>query len=155
MFSGRKVATPPINFITEVTIARNVSLGPMVTYFQFRRSEFEAVNATRWVDPELRYHETMIGLKFEYHINSAVEKLIRKRIPQHIVDVYTTGWGGYSFVKSASQLPDDDLISYNEKFRGGLGIGARSLVLKWMGFSLESGYSSYGYVSFGLFFVAR
>ncbi len=155
MFSKRKVATPPVNVIAEVTAAKNLTLGPMFTYFQFKRSEFEATNATRWVNPELRYHEFMIGLKAEYHINSVIEKIINKKIPQHIVDTYAAGWGGYSFVKVNSPDAEEEQVSNNEKFRGGLAIGARSLVLKWMGFSLEGGYSSYGYCSFGLFFVAR
>lgn len=155
MFSGRKVATPPLNFTAAVTIAKNLSVGPILTYFQFRRSEFESVNSTRWVNPEIRYHEMMIGLKAEYHINSLFEKIIRWKIPRHFIDTYAAGWGGYSFVKCASYLAEEELITDNEKFRGGIGLGARSLVLKWLGFSLEGGYSSYGYCSFGLFFVVR
>ncbi len=154
MFSGRKTATPPLNFIPQVTIVKNVSAGPMFTYFQFRESEFEAVNSTRWVNPEIRYHEMMIGLKAEYHINWLIEKIIRRPIPR-FVDVYAAGWTGYSFVKPNSEKADEELVAANEKIRGGVGLGTRSLVLKWMGFSLEGGYSSYGYCSFGLFFVAR
>jgi len=155
MFSARKTATPPLNFIAQVTIVKNVSAGPMFTYFQFRESEFEAVNSTRWVNPEIRYHKMMVGLKAEYHINALIERIIRRPIPQHFVDVYTGGWIGYSFVKPNSVKAEEELVATNEKIRGGVSLGARSLVLKWMGFSLEGGYSSYGYCSFGLFFVAR
>lgn len=155
MFSGRKVATPPVNFVAEVTAARNFSLGPMFTYFQFKRSEFEAINATRWVNPEIRYHEMMIGLRAEYHITSLVAKIINKKIPEHVIDIYTSGWMGYSFVKTGYAKADQELVSDNTTLRGGCGLGARSLVLKFMGLSLEGGYSSYGYASFGLFFLVR
>lgn len=155
MFAQRKVATPPINFIAEVTAVKNFTAGPMLTYFQFRHSESEAINSTRWINPEIRYHEIMVGTKAEYHINHLLQRLIRRTIPGHIIDTYTAGWAGYSFVKAASALPEKELISRNEKFRGGLAVGARSLVLQWLGFSVEGGYSSYGYASFGLFFVVR
>jgi len=154
MFAPRKLATPPMNFIAEVTTARNFTLGPMFTYFQFRRSEYEAINATRWVNPEIRYHEMMIGMKAEYHINAVIEKIIGRKIPQQFIDTYAAGWGGYSFVK-ANNKAEQELVTSNSKLRGGLALGARSLVLKWLGFSVEGGYSSYGYASFGLFFVVR
>jgi len=155
MFSGRKVATPPLNFVASVTAAKNFTLGPVFTYFQFKQSEYEAVNATRWVNPEVRYHEMMIGLRTEYHITTLLEKMINKRIPKHILDIYASGWMGYSFVKSGHAKAKEELITENTTLRGGCGLGARSLVLKFMGFSLEGGYSSYGYCSFGLFFVVR
>lgn len=155
MFSGRKVATPPVNLHFAVTPFKNVTFGPMVTYFQFKQAEFEAVNATRWINPEISYHEMMAGGRAEYHVNDLLQKMMRRRIPQHIVDVYVAGWAGYSFVWVNHEKADEDLVTGNEKFRGGFSFGARSLVLKWLGFSLEGGYSSYGYCSFGLFFVPR
>ncbi|HXH18111.1 MAG TPA: hypothetical protein VNJ07_03420 [Chitinophagales bacterium] len=155
MFSGRKVATPPFNLIAEITAAKNFTVGPMFTYFQFRRSEFEAINATRWVNPEIRYHELMAGVKAEYHLNAVIEKIIQRKIPHHFIDTYTAGWMGYSFVKTNAANADEALIAENKGIRGGIGIGARSLVLPWLGFSLEGGCSSYGYCSFGLFFMAR
>ena len=155
MFSGRKVATPPVNLNIAVTPFKNVTLGPVVTYFQFKQSEFEAINATRWINPEISYHEMMAGFRAEYHLNDLLQTMMRRRIPQHIIDVYAAGWGGYSFVWVNHSNAEQDLVTANEKFRGGASIGARSLVLKWLGFSLEGGYSSYGYCSFGLFFVAH
>jgi len=155
MFSGRKVATLPVNLHFAVTPFKNVTLGPMVTYFQFKHSEFEAINATRWINPDIRYHEMMAGFRAEYHLNDLLQTMMRRRIPQHIVDVYVAGWGGYSFVWVNHEKAEQDLVTSNEKFRGGFSFGARSLVLKWLGFSLEGGYSSYGYCSFGIFFIAH
>lgn len=155
MFSGRKVATPPLNFSPQVTAARNFTLGPVITYFQFKNASFEAVNATRWVNPDIRYHELMAGLRAEYHFTGLMEKIINRKIPHYILDLYAGGWGGYSFVFVSHADADKNLENANERARMGMVLGARSLVLKWMGFSIEGGYSSYGYCSFGLFFFVR
>ena len=156
MFSKRKVAMPPLNFSTQFTVVKNLTAGPMLTYFQFRRSEFEAANATRWINSEIRYNEMMGGVKVEYHFYSLVKKIFNRRnIRGNRIDLYTSGWAGYSFVWANDKDADQTLIDDNKTFRGGIGLGARTLVLKWMGFSLEGGYSSYGYASFGLVFVVR
>ncbi len=155
MFAKRKMGMPPVSLMAQVTVAKNFSVGPLFTYFNFKRSEFEAVNATRWVNPDIRYHEMMAGLRGEYHLNSVIQKIINRTLPENYLDVYVVGWSGYSFVKSGSASAEQKLINDNQKIRGGVMIGARSLVVKWFGFSLEAGYSSYGYCSFGLFFMVR
>lgn len=155
MFRNVGATMPPMNLNPEVTIANNLTLGPVFTFFQFRNHEFEAQNATRFTGSHLKYNQLMVGLKSSYHLNSLAQKLIKKRIPKDIMDVYVSSWLGYSFAILNRQDTDEQVIRDNKKIRGGFGVGVRSMVFEWLGFNLEAGYSSYGYGSFGMTFVLR
>ncbi|GIV33848.1 MAG: hypothetical protein KatS3mg031_1383 [Chitinophagales bacterium] len=155
MFSTRKTAMPPVSIMSQVTATRNFTLGPVLTYFNFRQYAYESVQATRWINQDVRYHECMIGLRAEYHIPDLLQRCISRPIPVHYIDVYIFAWSGYSFVRSSHARASAEVIAEHQQVRVGAGLGARSLFLRWMGLSLEGGYGSYGYCSFGFFFIVR
>jgi len=155
MFQKNSAIMPVINFNTDVTVAQNFTLGPVFSFFQFKNGRVEAVNATRWTRSHIRYNQFLAGLKSTYHLNDLIQKMMKKPFPRHIVDVYAFAWGGYSFVFSKHKDADSRLMANNQKIRYGVGVGARTMVLKWFGFMIEGGYSSYGYASFGISFLVN
>ena len=155
MFRNKGGVTMPVSLQIETTVLPNLTLGPIFTYFQFKQTAFEGASATRFIGSGIRYNQYMVGLKSHYHLSDLVEKIINKRIPKRIIDIYLAGWLGYSFVSVSDSKAEAAIVSENEKVRSGIALGARSMVFKWLGLSLEGGYSSYGYASFGLTFVLR
>ena len=155
MFHKDKPVTVPVSFNPEVTIFRNLTLGPLFSYFQFKNASAEGPNATRWTGSHIRYHQFLAGVKSNYHLNPMFERIFERPIPNEIIDIYLSAWTGYSFVMVKDSDADADLVNSNKKIRGGVGLGFRSMIFPFLGVSLEGGYSSFGYASFGLTFVVN
>ena len=155
MFQKNGAVMPVINFNTDITVARNFTIGPVLSFYQFKNGSVEAVNSTRWIGADIKYNQFFTGIKSTYHINHIIQKLMQKPFPRHIIDIYAFAWGGYSFVYSKHPEADSKLMADNQKVRYGIGFGARTIVIKWFGFMIEGGYSSYGYASFGISFIVH
>lgn len=153
MFHQDKPVTVPVSFHPEVTVFRNFTVGLLFTYFQFKNNQSEGPNATRWTGSHITYNQFLAGMKSSYHLNPMIEHIFNRALPNEILDIYLSSWVGYSFVHVNNKDADPGLINQNEKVRGGISLGARSMVFSWLGFSLEGGYSSFGYASFGVTFV--
>jgi hypothetical protein len=144
------VVSMPINLNPEITVCNNFTAGPLVTYLQ--RKNVQDISETALVinDGNINYHHLMVGVKGSYHLLPLIQKMIRKPMLVDYVDVYVSGWSGYSMVFSNKS---DASIAHRrdtQTIRGGASIGVRSMVLPKFGFFAEGGYGSYGYMSFGL-----
>jgi hypothetical protein len=144
------VVSMPINLNSEITVCKNFTAGPLVTYLQ--RKNVQDVSETALVinDGNINYHHLMIGAKGSYHLLPLIQKMVRKPMLVDYVDVYVSGWAGYSLVFSNKSDANPTHMKDNQTLRGGATIGVRSMVLPKFGFFAEGGYGSYGYLSFGL-----
>jgi hypothetical protein len=108
-----------------------------------------AQSITKYENIDVRYNQYMAGVRADYHLTSALEKLIKKSIGKDYFDLYVGAWTGYSFTSSNHRLANDDVINATQKLRGGALMGVRSMIVPRFGLFLEVGYSSYGMGSFG------
>ncbi len=153
--SKQRAVSMPVNLQLEATVAKNFTVGPMFTYFMLKNVKQVEANQNQVQDGNLKYHQVMAGLRGSYHLMPLVQKIINKPMLVDYVDVYVTGFAGYSFMFADGKKANWDFMEANQKFRGGAALGVRSMVLPRFGFFLEMGYSSYGYGSFGLTTVIK
>lgn len=140
----------PINIQPEVSLGKNITIGPVASYFQFKNTTTVEPAVTRIEDGNIKYHQLVVGVKGSYHFMPILQKASKKPLLVDYVDPYITAWVGYSWVFSHSSYANPLFISANQKLRGGAAIGVRTMVLPRFGFHVEAGFSSIGYGSFGI-----
>ena len=150
LVSKQRAVSMPVNMHIEATMVKNFTIGPTFTYFMLKNVKQVETNQNQVQDGNLKYHQLMVGLRGSYHLMPLFQKIIKKPMLIDYVDVYVTGFAGYSVIFADGKKANLDFMRANEKFRGGAAMGVRSMVLPRFGFFLEMGYSSYGYGSFGL-----
>jgi len=148
-----KANSVPLSLQVDFVTARNFSVGPLFTYLQYKSNYQKADNMMVITNSKVKYHQYVAGVKASYHIMPFLEEMSRKELAKHLLDVYITGWLGYSFVSGSGPQIDQAVIDENSTVRGGIGIGARSMILDRFGFFIEGGYSSYAFGTFGLTFL--
>lgn len=145
----------PLNYDLQVTVFKNFTGGVLFTHYQFKQVSPEGVNASRFTGSDTKYNQFMLGAKASYHFNKLIEKIVNRHIASDIIDIYLTGWMGYSFARSRDEEHSEELIESNKKIRSGIALGARSMVIRRLGFFIEAGYSSFAYGSFGITVVLK
>lgn len=155
MVSKQRAVSMPVNLQLEATAAKNFTIGPVLTYFMLKNVKQVETNQNQVQDGNMKYHQLMLGLRGSYHLMPLFQKFIKKPMLIDYVDVYVTGFAGYSLMFANGKKSNLDFMESNEKFRGGAALGVRSMVLPRFGFFVEMGYSSYGYGSFGITTVIK
>ena len=148
-------ASMPISLSVDVTAVKNFTLGPIFSYYQLRNTTQVKANQDKINDKNTKYHMMIVGLRSTYHLMPAFQKIINKPLLVDYVDVYISAWGGYSFMFANTSAASLDFMRQNEKLRGGVALGVRSMVLPRFGFFIEGGYGSLGYGSFGITVAIR
>lgn len=155
MVTPRGVVSMPVTVGMEATAVKNLTMGALVSYEQLKNTTQLTDNVTRINDGDINYHILTVGVKASYHLMPLIQKMVKKPLLTDYVDVYVSGWGGYSFALASSQKASVDFMNRNTNFRGGAVLGVRSMVLPRFGFMVEGGYSSFGMLSFGITVRAR
>lgn len=145
----------PISLGVDVTTVKNFTLGPTFSYYQLRNTTKTKANQDKINDKNTKYHMLTIGLRSTYHLMPSIQKLVNKPLLVDYVDVYISAWGGYSMMFANTSAASLDFMRANEKLRGGVALGVRSMVLPRFGFFVEGGYGSLGYASFGITVAVR
>ncbi len=145
--------TLPVNIHLDITPGRNFTVGPIFTYLQFKSQYQQEIDQIVYTNSGVKYHQYVVGLKGSYHLMPLFERLFNKTLKKQLLDVYISGWGGYSYVRSNAAEAEQEVIQANQDWRGGVSLGARSMILKRFGFFVEAGYSSYAFGTFGLSFL--
>lgn len=148
-------ASMPISLGADVTTVKNFTLGPIMSYYQLRNTTATKPNQDKINDGNTKYHMLTVGLRSTYHLMPLIQKMVNKPLLVDYVDVYVHAWGGYSFMFANTSAASLDFMRQNEKIRGGVGLGVRSMVLPRFGFFVEGGYGSLGYGSFGITVAIR
>lgn len=151
MFSQHKPTTMPVAMNLQVTPFKNVTVGPMFGYFQFKYNYQESLDRTVWQHTDVKYHQYFVGLRGTYHLLPMIQNFVEKPFAIYYIDLYVSAWGGYSFVGvNYPSRGEQDLIDRQTRFRGGAMLGVRAMIVPRFGFFMEGGYSSYGFASFGM-----
>ena len=148
-------ASMPISLSVDVTTVKNLTLGPTFSYYQLRNTTPTKPSQDKINDKNTKYHMFIVGLRSTYHIMPSIQKIINKPLLVDYVDVYISAWGGYSFMFANTSAASLDFMRANEKIKGGVALGVRSMVLPRFGFFVEGGYGSLGYASFGITVAIR
>jgi len=149
MFTRMNTVTMPLSVNAQITVLPNFTVGPVFSYFKFLNAEQVAQSMTKYENVDVRYNQYMAGVRADYHLTAALEKLIRKSIGKDYFDLYVGAWTGYSFTSCNHRLANQEVIDDTQKLRGGALMGVRSMIVPRFGLFLEVGYSSYGIGSFG------
>jgi len=131
---------------------KQVSFGPHFCYFQFKESRSDKL-VTHFINDHVRYHHFLAGVKATVHLTEAVNGFLNTRINSQWLDVYLGLMGGYSFIHSSEPDANAEVIEKNERLRGELSLGLRSMVIPKVGFFLEGKHGSYAYCAFGISFA--
>lgn len=153
MFGDVKSVSMPITIGAQLTAFRNFTIGPTFSYFKSKYSYNAAYNIQVWENSDEIFRSLMPGIKGEYHLMPAINKMVKKDIKALYIDLYMQSWIGYQFVLGAGGSSEKP--NYKDQYqalRGGLGLGVRTMLMPFMGIFLEVGYSKVGYGSFGLSF---
>jgi len=150
MLNPAGTVSMPVNVGFDATVFKNFTLGMICTYLQMKDIIVVNDHETLITDGNLNYNQLTVGVKASYHLMPVIQKLVNKPLMTDYVDVYVSGWGGYSMMMAGGHEANVEFMEQNEKFRGGAALGVRSMVLPRFGFFVEAGYSSDGYMSFGL-----
>ncbi|MEX0810645.1 MAG: hypothetical protein WD048_00425 [Chitinophagales bacterium] len=156
MFGDVKSVSMPITLNPQITVLKNFTMGPSFTYFKSKYVYQAAHNVQVWENSDETYRSLMPAIRGEYHITPLLDKIINKPIQAMYVDVYLQSWVGYQFVTGEAGTAEKP--NYKDEYqdwRGGIGIGVRTMLLPFMGIFLEVGYSRIGYGSFGLSFKLK
>lgn len=155
LINRQNAVSMPLNLQLEATAVKNFTIGPMFTYFMMKNVKQVEPNQNQVQDGNMKYHLLMVGLRGSYHLMPLFQKVINKPMLIDYVDVYATGFVGYSMILANGENVNMDFVKANEKIRGGAALGVRSMVLPRFGFFVEGGYSSFGYCSFGITTVIK
>jgi hypothetical protein len=155
MVTPRGVVSMPITLGMEATAIKNLTMGVLVSYEQMKNTTQISDNVTQINDAGINYHILTVGVKASYHLMPLLQKMVKKPLLTDYVDVYVSGWGGYSVALASGHNASIDFMNRNTAFRGGAVLGVRSMVLPRFGFMVEGGYGSFGILSFGITVRAR
>lgn len=155
--SPNKATFPPVYIHPELTVARNVTLGPQLLMYKYKHfvqyTTDNSPTGNRVLFPEDKtvYTHTYIGLKGAYHLRDLFEKLLSVKINK-VYDFYGSLMAGYNFVslktESAYQEPASD--SEEARLRVGALAGMKVIRNRRVGGFVELGYSDYGFGTVGL-----
>ena len=144
------IVTMPVNLGFEATVAPGLTIGPMVSYLEMKNVKELNDHMARIDDHDMNYHLVTPAVRASYHFMPLIQRLSKKKLLTNYVDAYVTGWGGYSIAMASGENVNPSFVKANTTFRGGAAAGVRSMVLPRFGFFIEGGYSSFGYLSFGI-----
>ena len=154
-FLRMRAVSPLLGIQPEITVVKNVTAGPVFTYFKFKRSESQGSSTAVYPEDHVKYYNLTAGGKASLHINSFLMNAFNMRIRNEYTDYYISVWGGYNFIRATSDRAEQEFIDSNKSFRAGASLGLRSMVGKKVAMFLEAGYSSYAYGTVGFSYIVK
>ncbi len=155
-FQRQKTLSLPLFLNPDITVARNITVGPLLTYFKYKHYVQYDENSTGGVktlypDDLTTYNHILVAVKGTYHFNDIFTKLLKIEIPKQY-GLYASVFAGYNIVsvKSDSELWTATKDYEDSNMKAGFSVGIRFLHNKKFGGFMEYGVNSYGYGAFGL-----